>query len=109
MAIRNTGDDLLKSMAADADLLDQGVSPVSLALSSTLWPGPSPDWAFNEWTELENALLDANEDWEVWTDWYEARLKGGEADQVIEVARATIPTSVWHQGAKVVNGQIRAL
>lgn len=105
----DAGDDLLKSMAADADLLDQRVSPVSLALSSTLWPGPSPDWAFNEWAELEKALLDANEDWEVWTDWYEARLKGGKADQVIEVARATIPTSVWHQGAKVVNGQIRAL
>ncbi len=102
------GDDLLKSMAVDADFLDQHVDPVSLALSSPLWPGPMPDWAFNGWADLERALLGANEDWEVWTDWYEARLKSGEADQILEVARATIPNSTWDQGAKVVNAQIRA-
>jgi len=102
-------DDLLKWMAADADLLDKGLSAVSLALSSTLWPAARPEWAFNEWADLEQALLDANEDREVWTDWYEERLQAGPAEQVIEVARATIPNSTWDQGAKVVNGQIRAL
>jgi hypothetical protein len=103
------GNDLLKSMAADADLLDQGLSPVSLALSSTLWPGPMPDWAFNEWAHLERAFLDVNEDWEVWTDWYEARLKNGPADQALEVAIATIPTSTWDQGPRIVNAEIRRL
>jgi hypothetical protein len=97
------------SCAADAGLLEQRVSPVTLVLSSTLWPGPSPDWAFSEWAELEQALLDANEDWEVWTDWYEARLKGGEADQIIEVARATIPSAMWDQGPMVVNAKIRRM
>jgi hypothetical protein len=102
-------DDLLKSMAADADLLDQDFSPVSLALSSTLWPGSMPDWAFSEWAVLEQALLDANEDWEVWTDWYEARLKDGPAHQSIEVGIATISASTWYEGPRVVNAEIRSI
>ncbi len=73
---RQPFDDILSSYAADAAMLDQRTSPVTLALSSTLWPNV-PDWAFEAWAELERALLDADEDWEVWTDWYEARLKGG--------------------------------
>jgi len=103
------GDKLLKSIAADADLLEQGFSPVSLALSSTLWHSAAPDWAFNAWARLERSLLDANEAWEVWTDWYEARLKAGPTDQAIEVARATIPGRTWEEGPKVVNAQIRRL
>jgi len=105
-ADRRTFEDMLKAFAADAEILDQGYSPVTLALSSTLWPG-MPDRMFEAWADLERALLDANEDWEVWTDWYEARLKAGEADQVLEVARATISDDVWAQGPKVVNGHIR--
>jgi hypothetical protein len=101
-------DDILKSCAADADELDRGSSAVTLALSSTLWPG-QPNWAFDAWAGLEGALLDAKEDWEVWTDWYEARLKAGPADQVVEVARATISNQMWQQGPKVVNGQIRQM
>ncbi len=105
---RQPFDDILSSYAADAAMLDQRTSPVTLALSSTLWPNV-PDWAFEAWAELERALLDADEDWEVWTDWYEARLKGGPADQVLEVARATIPNDMWEQGPKAVNAEIRRM
>jgi hypothetical protein len=86
-------DDIL-NVAADADVLAQGYDPVTFALSSMLWR-QTPDWAFDRWAQLERALLDLNEDWQVWTDWYEARLKGGPADQVIEVARANIPKATW--------------
>jgi hypothetical protein len=104
----DAGDELFKCMAADADLLDKDFSAVSLALS-TLWPPARPDWAFNDWADLERALLDSNEDWEVWTDWYEERLQAGPADQVIEVARATIPSALWDQGPRVVNAEIRRM
>jgi hypothetical protein len=105
---RDADADILNSCSADADLLDQGFNPVSLALSSTLWSTATPDWAFEAWAQLERALLDAKEDWEVWTNWYEARLKGAGADQTIEVARATIPNAMWDRGAKVVNSQIQS-
>jgi hypothetical protein len=100
-------EDTLRALAADADLLEEKISPVTLALSSKLWSS-MPDQMFVGWAELERALLDANEDWEVWTDWYEARLKAGGADRVLEVARATIPGEMWEQGPKIVNAQIRS-
>ena len=106
-AARQARDDILKFCAADADELDKGTSPVTLALSSTLWPG-QPNWAADAWTELERALVYEKEDWEVWTDWYEARLKAGPADQIIEVARATIPKAMWDH-PMVVNAEIRRM
>ena len=45
-------------------------------------------------------LLSANEGWEVWTDWYDARLAGDAARppiEALEVARATIPDEIWKQ------------
>jgi TIR domain len=105
---RKPFEEMLAAFATDAGILDEGSSPVTVALSSALWPNV-PDWAFDGWAELESSLLDANEDWEVWTDWYQARLKAGPADQVLEVARATIPNDVWKQGPKVVNAEIRRM
>ena len=105
---RQPFESLLQAYGADAQMLDHQVSPSVLA-TSQLWPGQMPDWAFEAWAELERALLDADEDWEVWTDWYEARLKGGPADQVLEVARATIPNDMWEQGPKAVNAEIRRM
>lgn len=54
-------------------------------------------------------LLRANEDWEVWTEWYEARLAGHPAIEALEVARVMIAEEVWKQGPKVVNAEIRRL
>jgi hypothetical protein len=99
---------MLGAFAHDAEILDQRTSPATLALSSTLWPR-TPDWAFEGWAELKRALVAANETWEVWTAWYEARLKAGRADEVVEIARATILDETWRQGPRVVNSQIRSV
>jgi hypothetical protein len=103
---REASRDVLNCCAADAEILDQEYSPVTLALSSTLWPS-LPRWASIAWAHLKRALLNANEDWRVWTDWYDARLRGDAADQVLEVARPTIPDEVWDQGPKVVNARLK--
>jgi hypothetical protein len=61
---------------------------------------------------LKAAVLAANQSWEVWTDWYEARLAGDAADppnEALEVARATIPDEIWKQGPAVVNAEIKRL
>jgi hypothetical protein len=59
-----------------------------------LWSHGTPHWAADHWQILRAALLDAGEDWDVWTDWYEARLAGDAAhppNEELEIARATIP------------------
>jgi hypothetical protein len=94
--------------AIDADLVDQGVSTAVLA-SQPLWLPQVPAWALDAWGRLEQALLKDNPDWRVWTDWYRARLEGGPADEVLEVARVMIAEEIWEQGARAVNAEIARL
>jgi hypothetical protein len=105
---RGAFEEILASFAADAEALDSGFASVTLA-NSQLWPGRLPHWVLQTWEPLKAALLAADEDWIVWTDWYEERLKGREAALALEIARATIPDETWKQGPRVVNGQIRRL
>lgn len=98
-----------EAFAADRAAIDAGSSFVSLA-AAPLWPdGGMPDDLRKDWERLKSALLSLNEDWDVWTDWYEARLEGAEANEALEVARVTLPEALWQQGPKAVNGEIRHL
>ena len=54
-------------------------------------------------------LLDVNDNWEVWTEWYEARLRGEGGIEELEVARLLLPEGVWQRGPAAVNAQIRKL
>src|SRR5580700_8831868 len=77
-----------------------------------LWPNGPPDWASTSWRQLKTALLGAGQGWEVWTDWYEARLTGDAGhppNEALEIARATIPDEIWKQGPVVVNAAIKRL
>ena len=52
-----------------------------------LWPGRNPPPVVSQqWKELKDALQFANEGWEVWIDWYEARLDGRVRSQEVELA-----------------------
>jgi hypothetical protein len=105
---RDALDAALKAMTTDAQLLDQGFSPVTLA-NSKLWPGQIPDWVSSSWSELRFTLLDADEDWHVWTSWYEERLAGVATNQDTEVARLRIDDRIWEQQPRVVNAHIKEL
>jgi hypothetical protein len=77
-----------------------------------LWPFDAPPSVLDEWERLKGMLLSANEGWEVWTEWYDARLAGDAArspNEALEVARATIPDEIWKQGPAVVNAEIKRL
>jgi hypothetical protein len=79
---------------------------------SPLWPIGAPVWAIEAWRTLKSALLAADEDWNVWTDWCEARLEGDVANppnEALEVARVMIPNAIWNDGPAVVNAVIRRL
>jgi hypothetical protein len=97
--------------ASDVDLIDAGGSGSEL-MESPLWPNHAPDPANVAWTDLRAALLATPEGWEVWTNWYEARL-AGDADhppnEALEIARATITDKIWNQGSAAVNAEIKRL
>jgi hypothetical protein len=99
------------ALAADAAFVDSGGSGAEL-VASPLWPDGAPDWATENWRTLKAALLAANEGWEIWTDWYEARLAGDAGhppNEALEIARATIADEIWRQGPTVVNAEIKRL
>lgn len=93
---------------SDAAAIVGGKAPESLA-RSLLWPDGSSEWLQTAWDALKSHLLAADEGWEVWTDWYEARLRGDPFDPDLERARVLIDEAIWQQGPKAVNAEIARL
>ena len=98
---------LLAALATDAGLLSERFSAVTLA-NSKLWPGDVPNWVRESWGELRFGVLDADEHWEVWTDWYDKRLAGDTTtNQRWEIALYKIDNKIWDQEPKAVNAYIK--
>lgn len=106
--------ELWKSVEGDAGFLDTGDGEMGLAdvvfgLSVTeLWVTKIPVWVGRQWADLKDQLPE-DEGWQVWTDWYEARLVGRSADESLEFKRLTIPEKDWTQGPSHVNAEINRL
>lgn len=94
--------------SADASAIDAGMMPDELA-GRPLWPDGVPEWAGVNWQRLRPAVLALGEDWQVWTEWYAARLEGRVSNEVLEVARVMIKDEIWEQGPKLVNAEIKGL
>ncbi len=95
----------------DAEAIDSGLRAVEVA-GNPLWPTGTPSWAAVAWQDFKEIMLSSPDDWEVWTDWYEARLVGDAAhppNEDLEIARATIADEIWQQGPTAVNDEIRRL
>jgi hypothetical protein len=84
-------------------------SRVSDIAGSPLWPQGQPDWLRSLWQELRDWLLATGQDWDVWTDWYEARLRGDASNQALEIARVTILDYIWDEDPAIVNSEIKRL
>ena len=80
----------------------------TITLSSmSIWPRAFPNPYHEFWARLKAGLLAIpDENWQVWTDWYDDRLKGHPANEQHELARALLPNELWQQGPKVVNARI---
>ena len=75
-----------------------------------IWRNSAPEWATKNWHTLRSILLGAEgEDWDVWADWYEARLSGSQINLILEEAILLIPDEIWAAGPKVANAEIRRL
>ena len=66
-----------------------------------------PDWRTNDWENLK-AALPSDEDWDVWIEWYEERVRGGSRGEAHELVFASAPQEVWDQGPAAANAWIRA-
>ena len=99
---------LLEALATDAGLLSDRFSAVTLA-NSKLWPGDVPGWILTNWGELRFSLLDADEDWDVWINWYEERLAGTATNQDIEFARLLLDNEKWEQDPRAVNAHLKEM
>ncbi len=110
------GQDVSKAMsdAFEADIeAAQGSNDAGSAIAALpMWHTSVPDRLQSDWRKLKANLLAATEGWEVWTDWYEARLAGDGSippNKSLEVARVSIPEEVWKHGPVAVNAEIKRL
>jgi hypothetical protein len=94
----------------DIQQVEEGLPAENLA-ALPLWPrGEMIDDVMKSWEGLKSLLFSINEDWEVWTEWYEARLFGRPpAEETLEVARVTLPNAMWQQSPNLVNAEIKLL
>ncbi|WP_167730257.1 hypothetical protein [Terasakiella sp. SH-1] len=84
---------------------------VEQLMERPLW-GKMPDDVKEHWQELKQALLGLDENWQVWTQWYEDRLISGPKPNgrpvyyPLEKERVLIPDEDWEKGPAHVNGLI---
>lgn len=90
----------------DAAAISGGLS-IKDVLTRKLWPRAKPRRIAQLWTDIKQGLLAANDDWGVWTDWYEARLRGKASSEALEAARLMIKNDIWEQGPAVVNSEFK--
>jgi hypothetical protein len=100
--------DFAVAARADSEIIDKGADASALA-ALPLWLTAPPAWAPGAWQRLEETLLNEDQDWRAWTDWYRARLEGERANGALEVARVLIAEEVWRQGPRAVNAEIACL
>ncbi|MCY3597487.1 MAG: hypothetical protein OXG71_08660 [Rhodospirillales bacterium] len=100
------------AIALDVEWLESGEnagerSEVTVAGLSekALWLGGVPVWVSRRWADFRDRLPDA-EGWQVWIEWYEARLAGRRLDAALETDLLTIPDDEWTQGPTHVNAII---
>ena len=98
------------ALASDRQYIESSKAVEELTISP-LWPDRAiPDELPKSWEELKTQLRSLDEDWDVWTQWYEDRLAGRPPeDEALAVARVTLPEPMWREGPKLVNATIREL
>ena len=85
-------------------------------MNAPLWASEQgnevPAEILEHWQKLKTRLLGLDQNWQVWTDWYEARLwpdKFPTPNEQLEVDRALISEDIWQQGWQAVNPEIERL
>lgn len=107
------GKALWREITADAGNVEAGIS-TEIMMRYPLW-NVTDIGQTKKWEILKPVLLAFDEDWQVWTGWYEDRLRGADHPdsrpliEDLELKRSLIPDEEWHQGPKHVNAMIAEL
>ena len=106
---RNGTVDVSKACNLDSEFLMERADAPALC-DKPLWEERAPRWAQKAWNKAKPRLLRNDEDWDVWTRWYDALLEGREPEsEAMAIARVSLPEEIWAQGPKVVNAAIKRL
>jgi hypothetical protein len=100
--IRTAVEDDLRSAAA------LGVTAIEL-ISKPLWDREPPASFLQNWSRLTQQLTDLNAGFEVWTDWYENRLKGQPLALELEGRCVALTLEQLAQSPSAVNAHLRSL
>jgi hypothetical protein len=100
---------IVAEYAEDGAILERRQLQAAGLAAMPLWSKSKPKQAVRDWVKLENTLLNAGQDWQVWTNWYRARLSGDASIEALEVSRVAIAEEIWRQGPVVVNAHIAKL
>jgi len=102
------GDAVWSAVRADAKSIDAGVLATSLS-TRPLWPGGLPSLVREKWGRFKSTLHSHSVDhWDVWIDWYDARLRGELCNEEEEIARILeVTEEEWAAGPPVTNKKIK--
>jgi hypothetical protein len=113
--------DIWESIESDAIWLegqtsDEAIKLAQALMNRPLWPSDMPEIISENWGRLKSQLLGANQDWDIWVDWYENRLTGGPIafsllpipyDEItLEIATET--NEFWERDPAIINADIKA-
>jgi len=105
LSVADASAGIWSSVELDAIRIDGGISPVKLA-AIALWD-PSgmardiPPIIAEQWPALKSDLLATNEDWDIWTDWYDAILAGKHfSSRALDIFRVTLSDEATKVSAK---------
>jgi len=110
------GTNIYRAYSVDRDFIEAGGNAQALS-EIPLWPySEMPEVLHTKWQALKSYLLNLNQDWDVWTDWYEDRLAGKPLIKSIEIGdpenghyrRATFPPKAYENPAEV-NAKIKTV
>ncbi len=90
----------------DATRVEEGATASAIA-GSPLWRLGQGKELLALWQDMKEVLLATNQDWQVWTIWYEDRLAGRVREESRDLAFVRIGDELWDQGPAAVNAEIK--
>ncbi|MCB1545618.1 MAG: hypothetical protein H6872_00965 [Methylobacteriaceae bacterium] len=85
--------DLWKQLTLDCAFVDSGTK-IDQLVATPLWNEQVPLWVAPAWNSLRSRLP-SDQNWDVWTSWYDRRLDGRHNSIPYESTWVDIPNEVW--------------